>query len=200
MNGIALEKGWKYFYDDGSNIYLIYEHYLENAAIPTGTNITKDGYKIYSSTNRTALIDYLKNTTTWSGMALGVTNALSAKGVTVTGVTAIGGPTVELFQQSYDAMYASEGFKVKSVTSGTAYQDSGTNTASADGYVYKIGTADWDTAKNLSLGSKNNMYLSTIAETDASGYWLARTFRLRIFLCVLCGPLRGRELQRIYVP
>ena len=84
-------------------------------------------------------------------------------------------------------MDTSEGFKVKYVTSGTAYQDSGTSTASADGYVYKVGTADWGTSKDLSLGSKNNMYLSTTATTDAYGYWLALSFGSLLWLCVLCA-------------
>ena len=170
-NGTNLAKGWKYFYDDGSNIYLIYEHYLENAAIPSGENIEISGYRVYGKPGpgRDTLINYLKNTTTWREIAKGVENALKAKNVTVTGVTATGGPTVEQFQQSYDTMYASEGFKVKYVTSGT-------ETASADGYVYKVGTADWATSKDLSLGSKNNMYQLTTATTDAYGYWLARPF------------------------
>ena len=42
VNGTELLKGWQYFYNDGTNVYLIYEDYLENDAIPTSGNIASN--------------------------------------------------------------------------------------------------------------------------------------------------------------
>ena len=205
VGSTALTQGWQYFYDDGSNIYLIYADYLENAQIPSGTNIAKNGYRVYATndaidgTSRYYLVDYLKNTTTWSGFALGVTNALAAKSVTVTGVTATGAPTPEMWTTSYNDKYGTTLGAQNFTTTGRKYYDSGsetsvgtsTNTTSATGYLYTRdnteATIKWEERLNSNYMKtlagypgvdSSNMYYPHTGTSNWNltyGYWLARS-------------------------
>ena len=201
VGSTALTQGWQYFYDDGSNVYLIYADYLENEQIPSGTNIEKNGYRVYATngTSRDYLVDYLKNTTTWSGFATGVTNALAAKSVTVSGVTATGAPTPEMWTTSYNDKYGTTLGAQNFTTTGQTYYNStsgtsvGTSTAttSATGYLYTRdnteATIKWETylpkeymstLAGYLTGSSNMYYPHTAAYNSTNGYWLARSFSL----------------------
>lgn len=176
VNGTALEKGWKYFYNDGSNIYLIYDYYLEHDQIPTGGNITvSDGYSVYSTSGSETLINYLKNATIWNGFATGVTNALNAKGVTVSGLTVTGGPMVEMFQASYDTQHPDVGFKVSDNQSVTG--------ASVKGYYY------WTTAENswkdyVLIENSNLLYFPEVMNVTDNGVLTVGYWAIRIFWCI----------------
>ena len=205
VGSTALTSGWQYFYDDGSKIYLIYAEYLENAQIPSGTNISKNGYRVYanSSTARSYLVDYLQSTTTWSGFATGVTNALAAKSVTVTGVTATGAPTLEMWTTSYNDKYGTTLGAQNFTTTGQTYYDGSkgtatsvgttTKTTSTTGYLYTrdntAATIKWEnyiisdymkTLVGYPTGSSNMYYPHTgsSAWNSTYGYWLARSFSL----------------------
>ena len=200
VNGTALESGWQYFYDDRSNIYLIYADYLENNAIPSGTNITKEGYRVHadSSTDRSYLLDYLEDSTTWSEFATGVTNGLAAKSVTVTGVTATGAPTPEMWTESYNAKYNTTLGAQNFTTTGQRYYNNtsatsvgtSTTTTTETGYLYTRdnteATIKWETYlpdayMNTLAGyptNSSNMYYphtGTAAWNNTTGYWFARS-------------------------
>ena len=173
----ALKKGWRYFYNDGTNIYLIYESYLESAQIPDGTNIAKLGYNIKSSGTRDNLINYLNGTDvyggTWDEFATGVQNALNTKGIIVSGLTATGSPTVRMFRDSYDESYPDEKFEVSN--------DSAVTGALVEGYAYRKGeTGSWGTS--VSLANLNKAFFSETAAVKEEGsssmtysFWLARS-------------------------
>ena len=195
---------WKYFYEDDAangNIYLIYANYLENAQIPLSTEngIAKNGYNVYVDTanysgkTRDNLIAYLSNESTsasgiWKGFAEGVENALNAKLATgqklATGtVKAYGAPTVEQFKGSYLGNYPTSGFDAKEVNQGDDYQDTGSSSATADGYVFKVGTGNYGYSAYLENSNKALYFpvASTTKETNSQskgtiGYWLARPF------------------------
>ena len=205
VNGTALLQGWKYFYEDDAsngNIYLIYANYLESAQIPTATNILKNGYNVYASGSRDNLINYLKGetstySTVWNGFATGVETALNAKlavgqKLTTGTVKANGAPTVEQFKGSYLGNYPTSGFDAKEVSQGADYQNTGSSSAKADGYVYKVGTGNYDYYASLGNSNKALYFPETTysqirdananpAQTgDTYGYWLARFLCLRL--------------------
>ena len=83
---------WRILYVDETNVYAILADYLPNGQIPEGDNISKEGYSVWSTSDRTALLDnYLLDTTKWSRFANGIS-----------GATVTGGPTVELLMNSYN--------------------------------------------------------------------------------------------------
>ena len=196
VNGTALLQGWKYFYEDDAangNIYLIYANYLESAQIPAATNISIDGYNVYASGSRDNLVNYLKGetstySTVWNGFSTGVENALNAKlaegqRLTTGTVKAYGAPTVEQFKGSYIENYPTSGFDAKYVEQGEDYQETGSSSAGAEGYVYKVGTGNY--GYSAVLGNNNKvLYFPVISPTkeassqsyDSWGYKLARLF------------------------
>ena len=83
---------WKVFYNDGTNVYIILDDYLENRLLPTATGLqTKNKYSVYSNTDRDTLVTALTKTSNWSEFASGVE-----------GATATGGSTVEMLISSYN--------------------------------------------------------------------------------------------------
>ena len=211
VGSAALTNGWQYFYDDGTNIYLIYADYLENGKIPSGTGISKNGYRVYltnSTISRDYFVDYLKSTTTWSGFATGVTNALAAKSVTVTGVTATGAPTPEMWTESYNAKYNTTlGAQNFTTTGQTYYSGNGgtstsvatsSSTTSYTGYLYTrdntVATIKWEdylrsdymqTLDGWPGTSSSNMYFPHTGSSgwnSTYGYWLARFSRSKFSL------------------
>ena len=172
-NGIEMESGWQYFYEDDAtngNIYLIYEDYLENAQIPTPTNISKSGYNVYASGNRDNLVNYLKGETeayssTWNtineAVKVAVKEKLIENGVTeanantaVANITTKGAPTPEQWMSSYNENYGTNlgaesfpsGKRYYSMTSATSVGTSTTTTIYA-GYLYTRDNTK--TAKNI---------------------------------------------------
>ena len=88
INYSAIVKGeqvdnWKVFYNDGTNVYIILDDYLENRLLPTETGLqTKYKYSVYSSTNRDTLLTELTTTSNWSEFANGVEGAIATGGAT----------------------------------------------------------------------------------------------------------------------
>ena len=83
---------WKVFYNDGTNVYIILDDYLENRLLPTATGLqTKNKYSVYSNTDRDTLVTALTKTSNWSEFANGVS-----------GATAAGSPTNEMFVNSWN--------------------------------------------------------------------------------------------------
>ena len=83
---------WRILYVEGENVYAILAYYLPNEQIPTGDNIEKQGHNVWSTTDRTALLDnYLLDESIWSSFANGIS-----------GATVTGGPTADLLMNSYN--------------------------------------------------------------------------------------------------
>ena len=83
---------WKVFYNDGNNVYIILDNYLENRLLPTATGLqTSDKYGVYSNTNRDILLTGLRTESNWSEFANGVS-----------GATATGSPTNTMFIDSWN--------------------------------------------------------------------------------------------------
>ena len=90
---------WKVFYNDGNNVYIILDDYLENRLLPTATGLqTKNKYSVYSNTDRDTLVTALTKTSNWSEFASGVS-----------GATATGGATNEMFVNSWNGNPAVNG-------------------------------------------------------------------------------------------
>ena len=88
----ATTDDWRILYVEGTNVYAILADYLPNASIPAGDNITKSGYSVWSTTDRTALLDnYILDISKWSSLANGIS-----------GATVAGGATGELLINSYN--------------------------------------------------------------------------------------------------
>ena len=91
---------WKIFYNDGSNVYMIYGDYMPNAAVNTEkTGMTVDGtYRAYwvsnSLDNPEVAVDYLIDTDNWSQL---ITSELALKGANATG-----GATVDMWVNSWN--------------------------------------------------------------------------------------------------
>ena len=83
---------WKVFYNDGNNVYIILDNYLENRLLPNETNL-QIGYKysVYSNVSREKLLEGLTTESYWSEFANGVEGAL-----------ATGTPTAEMLIKSYN--------------------------------------------------------------------------------------------------
>ena len=87
---------WQVFLNDDTNVYIIYGDYLEANLMPAGTNVAKDSslykYNVWSGIDSALpLYNWIRNTTTWSGFAGGLS-----------GATAYGGPTMQQLNQSID--------------------------------------------------------------------------------------------------
>ena len=106
LNGQTLSN-WKVFYQEGDYVWLIYGDYLKNTAIPTPTNISKSGYRVYASGNRSNLINYLTTKSNWSSLLTGTINGkeIDYTSSTEPKITAMGSPTLELYRDSWNAKY-----------------------------------------------------------------------------------------------
>ena len=83
---------WKVFYNDGKNVYIILDDYLENRLLPTETGLQTYGkYYVYSNISREALLSGLTTKNNWREFASGVE-----------GATATGGATNEQFVNSWN--------------------------------------------------------------------------------------------------
>ena len=88
-NGVT---DWKVFHKDNTRVYIITSDYLPVAKVPIISGISTTGaYGVYGSINRDYLVNGLKDTTKWSVFVNGIT-----------GATATGSPTAELFMESYN--------------------------------------------------------------------------------------------------
>ena len=95
INTDATTDDWRILYvDETTNkVHVILADYLPNEKIPEGNNISKQGYSVWTTGSRTALLDnYLLDTTTWSSLANGIS-----------GAEVTGGPTGEILMNSYNS-------------------------------------------------------------------------------------------------
>lgn len=81
---------WKIFYKDEDHVYIILDGFLEARLAPTAINIVTDSannyalkYGVWSSANRTTLLNYLTTEANWTEFASGKS-----------GATATGTPTL----------------------------------------------------------------------------------------------------------
>ena len=165
VNSVEL-KDWKLFMtDEDGYAYIIYGDYLKNAAIPqaakTAGHLNTDGqYRVWSTTNRTDLINAMKTESYWSSY---ITSDLAIAATNI-GKTAVatGGPTATQFKKSWNDQYTESQDQVKT-TGDETNGWSGASLASTAGYA---------------VAEANNMYFphKSVINDGAyhvSAYWLA---------------------------
>ncbi len=162
VNGQELKYKWYYYYTDENNVYLIYEDYLEENAIPTGINITKSGINVYASGNREKLINYLNTESNWNNIKTGIENALKEKEITTT-VSVKGTPTADQLAKAYNERYGKDSLTIENDDNGVKYK---LNSSSA--------------ATNVSVSSldvyinQNKVFFPhKQVSNSCKGYWLA---------------------------
>ena len=85
---------WQIFLNDGENVYIISSDYVPISGMTTISGIsTNEIYKVQGDSQNT-LVNWLRNTSNWSKYAEGFSEA-----------TAIGGPTLQQFVESYNSKY-----------------------------------------------------------------------------------------------
>ncbi len=173
VDGKVLENDWQYFYDDETDVYLIYDDYLENSAIPRQGRIVVDGYRVYMKSgegDRYLLTYYLNNNKTWKGFSDGVKNAIALKGVTINGdVTTVGSPDLELFKKSFDKIYGVSRFEIKYFESGDQNVDS---IIKAPGYLYRLNGEENYSDKTYIDSNKKVFFPHINKWNETWGYWL----------------------------
>ncbi len=169
-----LSGGFDYFCTEGDDVKIIYDTYLENAAIPSTGTISKNQRAVWSTSNRDDLINFLKGTgnytKVWDNLKTGIQNALSAKGVQKSDydkVTVTGAPTLEQTALAWNEHWeSSEGKKLKVQTNSTGYQYS----------LATTGSTSWTTAvQDTNYTSKPLFWPHTSSSgyENAYGWWLA---------------------------
>ena len=155
---------WKKFYENETETYIIYGDYLPNSAIDTTafTGITKSNTKIINSnTNRKDLINAM-NSSYWNALKTGTIN-----GTEVAATSAVGSPTLELWQASWNAKYPSNKIYIKK------------GAAQSDGLKgYYVGTSENPSTYYADMSSTegyNNTLYYPYKSTNggANGCWLA---------------------------
>lgn len=173
VNNKVLENDWQYFYDDDTNIYLIYDDYLENSAIPRSGRIVINGYRVYMNSregDRYRLTNYLKNDEIWKNFASGVKTAIASKGVNINGnITAVGSPDLELFKKSFDKIYGNSQFEIENFEK----EELNVNEyVKAEGYLYRLnGEEEYKTQINIDM-SKKLFFPHSDNWNGTWGYWL----------------------------
>ena len=109
-----------------------------------------------STNNNICSVAYMMDTNKWSSFADGVSGAY-----------AMGGPTVEMFVLSYNAV------NTHTTKLGT-YETVDSNNSNSNGYMLKIGTGSWASYVSVSdtSGTDGNMWVRT-SQAKAYGCWLA---------------------------
>ena len=194
LNGQPLSN-WKKFYEnDRGETYLIYGDYLPNAdisnAIRTNYNLENGtgDYTIKSTTNRADLINAMTTTANWSDIINnGSVNgtALSNDVKSSANVWAMGSPTLDLWQASWNAKYPNKEetyttnqlYKAKrtgmSDTIGWGYYVSRTNNppTTSETFVSMSGSEGY--IKSSSGNYDTLYYPHSSTYSSCSGYWLA---------------------------
>ncbi len=113
---------WSVFHNDGTNVYLILDDFLPNTLVPSATGLSKSGtYGVYypQSGTRDKLLQGLNTTSYWADFAKGVS-----------GATATGGPTNDLFVASWNANPAVNSRQLKTnVVYSPDFNETGLSTA-----------------------------------------------------------------------
>ena len=69
---------WKVFYNDGTNVYIILDGYLENRLLPIEVGLQiQNKYVVYSNKNRETLITALTTESNWNEFANGIEGAIA---------------------------------------------------------------------------------------------------------------------------
>ncbi len=148
---------WKVFYNDGTNVYIILDDYLENRLLPTATGLqTKNKYSVYSNTDRDTLVTALTKTSNWSEFASGVS-----------GATATGGATNEMFVNSWNGNPAVNG---RQLEAGKYYFGSNNGGEISDPTkLYVPHTEGVDSCNGYWLTSAYTEYASGVWEVNCNG-------------------------------
>ena len=184
VNGVEL-KNWRYLYNDGDKIYLIYSDYLESDAIPSGEKIQKKGRFVCAErveeqgVGRQYLYDYLSDKNIWKKISETVTNALNSneklknEDIIINGVETIGGPDLEILKNSHNANYPKSQFNIKWSEAGTNIPNIGT---SYGGYLFEGNIMDKGDCSGVWLAEKEDKKLFSPYRTETSdgikGYYL----------------------------
>ena len=182
MNGVTLNN-WKVFYVDGDYTTLILADYLPNAAIdeeqPGFIYLTKSTfsptYGIYvdygnGTTDRYTLLDVMTTKSNWTSLLTGTINGtpINYAGTTDTNIWAMGGPTLDLYVNSWNTKYPSDTIYIAT-----------TATVMSDGLNgYYVGTTENPTTYGIDYSSKDG-YNDTLyyphqeSVDDCYAYWLA---------------------------
>ncbi len=185
VNGVEL-KNWRYLYNDGDKIYLIYADYLESNVIPSGEKIQKNGRFVCAemvselSVGRQYLYDYLSDKNIWKNISEAVTNALNnneklkKENIQISGVETIGGPDLEILKNSHNTNYPKSQFQIKWSEAGTTIPNVG---KSYGGYLFE--------GRIMEKG-------------DSSGVWLAETEDKKLFSPNRTATTEG--IKGYYIP
>ena len=183
-NDVTLSN-WKKFYEnDRGETYIILADYMPNSAIDTNqfTGINKSGsYAVYASNNRKQLIDAM-NSSYWDALKTGKLNAGTANEKNVTATSAVGSPTLDLWQVSWNARYPN----TETYTTNQLYKSKRTGMSDTIGWGYyvsrnsSVGTSTYAEMSgsegyiNSSNGNYNTLYFPHSSSWNSTyGYWLA---------------------------
>ncbi|MBR0350922.1 MAG: hypothetical protein IJH76_03795 [Clostridia bacterium] len=183
-NDVTLSN-WKKFYEnDRGETYIILADYMPNSAIDTNqfTGINKSGsYAVYASNNRKQLIDAM-NSSYWDALKTGKLNAGTANEKNVTATSAVGSPTLDLWQVSWNTRYPN----TETYTTNQLYKSKRTGMSDTIGWGYyvsrnsSVGTSTYAEMSgsegyiNSSNGNYNTLYFPHSSSWNSTyGYWLA---------------------------
>ena len=174
MNGVTLNN-WKVFSVNGDYTTIILADYLPNSAIDTTSqafsNLTKNRtYGINPNSNRLQLLNAMLTKANWTNLLTGTMNGIPIdySGNNDTNIWAMGGPTVEMYVNSWNTKYPNVMLYTATTTS-----------AMGDGLNgYYIGTTANPTSLFVfyfsNLGYYNTLYYPYQELVDGChGYWLA---------------------------
>ena len=175
MNGVTLNN-WKVLYIDGDYTTIILGDYLPNAAIdttnPAFSNLSKTNtYGIYQNNNRLQLLNAMLTKSNWTSLLTGTMNGtpIDYSGTTDTNIWAMGGPTLEMYTNSWNTKYPDNMLYLATTTSpmsdGLNGYYIGTTENPTSLYVYQFSTGDH---------YNNTLYYPHQVLVDGChGYWLA---------------------------
>ncbi len=145
---------WKVFYNDGTNVYIILDDYLDASLVPSGIGLNTDTstykYDVSADEGRSTLISALSTTNNW-------TSFVNSKAT-----SAVGTPTLDMLINSWNSRGYERLYK---------HGDS-------DG-AYRIGIESLSPAYSVDLSTDSSGYADTLyfphkQELDScNGYWLS---------------------------
>lgn len=169
LNSVTLDD-WRVFYKEGDYTYIILGDYLPKEAIDitsmSGLQIANT-YGISSNVNRATLVNAMITKSNWDDLLNGSLNGKSINLSRNENIWAMGGATIELYINSWNACYPNQ----------RLYKTLRTNMDDGlDGYY--IGNTENPTSTNVNVSDKegynNSLYYPYHAyESDCFGYWLA---------------------------
>ena len=149
-----------------------------NIADLSGSEETDDDYGIgtaYGDVIRAkkTFVPALQNQTYWAPL---ITNG-SLNGHSVTGY-ALGGPTIQMFVNSWNKSFPSSQISVKLSETERSYGDGPEENVSWTGYLVKLGNGEWSTLLKLSgISGDKSLYFPVDPDAETPGdtysYWLA---------------------------